>query len=84
MKRMSCPKEEKAYQEERRPVCSIREKVQEGVKRLRRVEEGKVACPIQGEVQQGWGRSSMKELRKKAEEHCGKGVPEEAQLLELG
>jgi len=26
----------------------------------------------------------MEELRKKAEEHCGKGVPEEAQLLELG
>jgi len=26
----------------------------------------------------------MEELKKKAEEHCGKGVPEEAWLLELG
>ena len=26
----------------------------------------------------------MAELRKKAEEHCGKGILEEAQLLELG
>jgi len=26
----------------------------------------------------------MEELRKKVEEHCGKGVPREAQLLELG
>jgi len=26
----------------------------------------------------------MEELRKKTEEHCGKGVPREAQLLELG
>jgi len=26
----------------------------------------------------------MEELRKKTEEHCGKGVPEKVQLLELG
>ena len=26
----------------------------------------------------------MEELRKKAEEYCGKGIPKEAQLLELG
>jgi len=26
----------------------------------------------------------MEELRKRAEEHCGKGIPREAQLLELG
>jgi len=41
-------------------------------------------CPIKGEVQQEWRRSSIEELRKKAEEHCEKGVPREAQLLELG
>jgi len=35
------------------------------------------------EAQQEWKRSSVEELRKKAEEHCGKGVPEEVQLLEL-
>jgi len=28
-------------------------------------------------------QSSTEELRKRAEEHCGKGVPREAQLLEL-
>jgi len=60
--------------------------VQEGEKRLRRVEEEEkmvhVARPQN--VQQGWRRSSVKELRKRAEEHCGKGIPEEAQLLELG
>ena len=37
------------------------------------------------EVQQEeWRRSSIEELRKRAEEHCGKGVPGKAQLLELG
>jgi len=36
-------------------------------------------------VQQGgWRRSSVAELRKRAKEHCGKGVPEEVYLLELG
>ena len=44
----------------------------------------RVACPIQEEAQQEWRRSSMEELRKKAEEHCGKGVLEEVRLLELG
>jgi len=29
-------------------------------------------------------RSLVKELRKRAEEYCGKGIPEEACLLELG
>jgi len=36
------------------------------------------------EVQQGWRRSLVAELRKRAEEHCGKGVLEEVQLWELG
>ena len=67
----------------RRPAHSVREKAQEGEKRLRRVEEGEAAYPVQREAQQGWKRSSMKELRKKAEEHCGKGIPKEVRLLEL-
>jgi len=48
------------------------------------MEEEKAARPIKGEAQQEWRRSSIEELRKKAEEHCGKGVPREVQLLELG
>ena len=48
------------------------------------MEEEKAACPAKGEAQQEWRRSSIEELRKKAEEHCGKGVPREVQLLELG
>jgi len=42
------------------------------------------AHPIKGEAQQEWKRSSMEELRKRAEEHCGEGIPEEAQFFELG
>jgi len=84
LKRVARPDGGKAHQEERRPVRPIREKVQEGEKRLRRMEEEKVACPVKREAQQEWRRSSIEELRKKAEEHCGKGVPREARLLELG
>jgi len=60
------------------------EKAHQGEKRLRRIEEEKVVCPVKGEAQQGWRRSLMEELREKAEEHCGKSIPREAQLLELG
>jgi len=74
----------KVHREERRPVHSIREKVQEGEKRLRKMEEEKVVHPIKGKAQQEWRRSSMEELRKRTEEHCGKGVPEEVRLLEIG
>jgi len=77
-------KPQKVHQQERRPACSIREKAQEGEKKLRRVEEEKAACPIQGEVQQAYKRASVKELRKRVKEHCGKGVPKEAQLFDLG
>jgi len=84
VKRVACPKKGKTHPGERRLACPIREKAQEGEKRLRRVEEGKVACPVQGEAQQGGKRSSIEELRKKAEEHCGKGIPREVRLLELG
>jgi len=49
------------------------------------MKEEKVACPARGEVQQKeWKRSLIEELRKRAEEHCGKGVLQEARLLELG
>ena len=44
----------------------------------------KPVCLERGKAQEGWRKSSMEKLRKKAEEHCGKGVLEEAQLLELG
>jgi len=84
VKRVACPKGGKVYQGERRLACSVREKAQEGEKRLRRVEEGEVVCPVQREVQQGRKRSSMEKLRKKVEEHCGKDIPREVQLLELG
>jgi len=84
VKRVARPNEGKAHQEERRPARPIREKAQEREKRLRRMEEEKAARPAKGEAQQEWRRSSIEELRKKAEEHCGKGVPREAQLLELG
>jgi len=78
VKRVAYPDGEKAYQEERRPVCPIREKAQEGEKRLRRVKEGKTAHVTKPqEVQQEWKKSSIEELRKRAEEHCGKGVPGE-------
>jgi len=83
VKRVVHPNRRKAHQEEKRLARPIREKAQEGEKRLRRMEEEKVAYPVQGKVQQEWERSLMKELRKKVEEHCGKGVPEEAWLLEL-
>jgi len=52
MKRVAHPNGGKVHQEERRPVCSIREKVQERKKRLRRIEEEKAMDPIQGEAQQ--------------------------------
>jgi len=53
VKKMACPDGGKAHQEERRPARPIREKAQEGEKRLRRMEEEKAARPAKGEVQQG-------------------------------
>jgi len=46
VKRVAYLKEGKAHQEERRLAHPIREKVQEGEKRLRRVEEGEAACSV--------------------------------------
>jgi len=75
----------KAHQQvERKPAHLERGKVQERERRLRKMEGEKVVCLVKGETQQEWRRSSMEELRKRAEEYCGKGVPEEAQFLELG
>jgi len=45
VKRVARPNGGKVHQEERRPVRPIREKAQEGEKRLRRVEEEKVVRP---------------------------------------
>jgi len=78
VKRVARPNRGKAHQEERRPARSIREKAQEGKKRLRKMEEEKAVHPVKGEAQQEWKRSLIEELRKKAEEHCGKDVPREA------
>jgi len=55
MERVARSNRGKVYQKERRPVCPIREKAQEGERRLRRVEEEEavqVAKPR--EAQQGW------------------------------
>jgi len=77
-----------AHQQEERKLAHLeRGKVQKcGKKReVRRMEEEKAVCPARGEVQQEeWKRSSIEELRKRAEEHCGKRVLQEARLLELG
>jgi len=41
VKRVVRPEERKAHQEKRRLACPIREKAQDGEKRLRRMKEGK-------------------------------------------
>jgi len=85
VKRVAHPKKGETHQEERRPVHPIREKAQERERRLRRIEEEKTARPVKGEAQQEeWKRTLMEKLRIRAEVYCGKGVPEEVQLLELG
>jgi len=68
-KRVACSKERKAHQGERREV--------------RQVEGREAARPEKREVQQEWKRTPVEKLRIRAEVYCGKGVPEEAQLLEL-
>jgi len=83
VKRVVRPIEGKAHQEKRRLAHPVREKAQKGEKKLRRMEEEKAARPVKGEAQQEWRKSSMEELRKRVEEHCGKDVPEEVQLLEI-
>ena len=50
VKSVTCPEGGKMHQEKKRPAHPIREKAQEGEKRLRRVEEEKMACPVQGKV----------------------------------
>ena len=75
---------QKAQQKER-PVRPVKEKVQEGERRLRRVEESEAVCgATPRKVQQEWRRSSWEELRKRAEWYCGPTVPQDAQLWELG
>jgi len=84
VERVAHPVQEKAHQQEKRkPVCLIKGEAQKRERKLRRVEEGEAARPVQGEAQQEWKRSSMEKLRKRVEEHCGKGVLEKARFLEL-
>jgi len=52
VKRVAHPDGGKAHQEERRPARSIREKAQEGEKRLRKMEEEKAARSAKGKAQQ--------------------------------
>jgi len=85
--RVAHPVGGKAHQqEERKPAHLKRGKAQEhGKKReLRRVEEEKAACSIGGKAQQAYRRASVERLRKRTEEHCGKEVPKEAWLFDLG
>ena len=52
---------------------------------MRRIEEEEAAYVTKPqEAQQEWRKSLVEELRKRAEEYCGKGVLEKACLLELG
>jgi len=54
-------------------------------RRLRRTEEEEAAHMAKPqEAQQGWRRSLVAELRRRAEEHCSKGILKEVHLLELG
>jgi len=77
-----CPLWEK---KERRVVRSIKRKAhQREKKQLRRAKKKKVIHPVQGKAQQAYRRPLIEELRKRAEEHCGKGVLEEIQLWDLG
>jgi len=85
VKRVARPREGKAHQEERRPARPIREKVQERERRLRRIEEEKAVHSVKGKAQQKeWKRTPVEKLRIRTEVYCGKDVPREAQLLELG
>jgi len=83
---MQCRVEEKAIRSMRVVVVKYFKYGEEGHK-CRKCplwqKQVRVACLVEGKAHQEWKRSSMEELRKKAEEHYGKGVPEEAQLLEL-
>jgi len=82
--RVARPYKGKAHQE-KKPARLVRGKLQEcGEREVRRVKE-KAACPEKGEAQQEeWKRTPVEKLRIRAEVYCGKGVPEEVQLLELG
>jgi len=59
-----CPQWER---KEKRVVCPREGKAHQGERRLRRMEEERAACPVKGEAQQEWRRSSIEELRKRAE-----------------
>jgi len=78
--RAACVARPQKVQQEKRPAHPVKGKAQEGERRLRRVEgrgAARVAKPREAQ-QEEWRKSSEEVLRKRAEEHCGKGVPEEA------
>jgi len=52
VKRVARPREGKVHQGERRPAHPVREEVQGGERRLRRMEEEKAVRPVKGEAQQ--------------------------------
>jgi len=85
VKRVAHPKKGKAHQGERDAACvATPQKVQQierlahfkgrKVQKVRRVEEERAACPEKGEAQQEWRRSTIEELKRRAKEHCGKGI----------
>ena len=78
VERVACPGQGKVYQQEKRKLVHLeRGKAQEcGEKRkVRKMEKEKAVHPAREEVQQKkWKRSLIEKLRKRAEEHCGKGV----------
>ena len=81
----ACVASPRKAQQKERPACLTKGKVQEGERRLRRVEESEVVHPTKGNAQQKeWRRSSWEDLRKRAEWYCGPTVPRDAELWELG
>jgi len=68
----------------KKPACLVKKKVQEKERKLKRAEGSKAAYMAEPqEVQQGWKRSSIEELRKRTKKHYSKIVSQEARLLEL-
>jgi len=95
VKRVVRPKKGKAHQRERDAAYVAMPQKAQQIERLvhfkgkkaqevRRVEEERAACPEKGKAQQEWRRSTIEELKRRAEKHCEKDVLEEAQFLELG
>jgi len=85
-KRAACVAKPQKAQQEKRPAYPVKGKVQEGERRLRRVEGSEAAHVARPrEVQQEeWRRSLWETLRKRAEWYCGPMVSQDVELWELG